>query len=93
MIDSDTIMKALVAIAIEKALLGIGKPAYETVSHALYKKYRCYIPDCYEKPEYLREVLKDLFGESYKEIISTIEEQLEEFSYKKKIKTFLQVLL
>ena len=92
MIDSDIIMKALVALAIEKTLLDMGKPAYETVSDRLYRKYHCYIPDCYEKPEYLKAVLKDLFGESYKEIINMIEQQLDEFIYKKKIKDFLQVL-
>lgn len=85
-------MKALVALAIEKALLDIGRPTYEAVSNRLYKKYHCYIPDCYEKPEYLKAVLKDLFGESCKEIISTIKQHLDEFTYKKKIKVFLQVL-
>ena len=92
MIDSDIIMKALVSLAIEKSLLDIGKPAYEAVSGELYKKYHCYIPDCYEKPEYLKAVLKDLYGEAYEEIISAIKQQLDAFTYKKKINVFLQVL-
>jgi len=86
-------MKALVILAIEKTLLGIGKPVYDKVTERLYKKYHCYTTDCFEKPEYLKAVLKELYGKSYNEIINSIREELEEFIYNKKIETFLQVLL
>ena len=93
MLDPPDIMKALTALAIEKTLLDIGKPVYEKVANSIYKKYKSYIPDCYEHPEYLKEVLKDLYGNSYNVIVSSIEEQLSEFAYKKKMETFLTVLL
>ena len=92
MVVPDNVMKALVALAIEKTLLGMGKPVYETVTKMLYEKYHCYTPDCFEKPEYLRSVLKNLYGKSYNEIVNSIEEELEEFISNKKIEMFLQVL-
>ena len=90
--DSDKIMKGLTALAIEKTLLDIGKPVYQKVADTLYKKYQCYIPDCFENPEYLQTVLKELYGKSYDEIIKSIQRELKEFSDKESIKKFLQVL-
>jgi hypothetical protein len=86
-------MKALVTLAIEKTLLGIGKPVYDAVTNRLYKKYHCYTSDCFEKPEYLKAVLKELYGKSYNEIVNSIQEELKEVTSNKKIETFLQVLL
>jgi len=86
-------IRAVVAIAIEKVLRSMRKPAYETVMDTLHKKYHCYLADCLEQPEYLKTVLKDLCGESYDEIINSIQQELKEFSSNKKIKEFFQVLL
>jgi hypothetical protein len=93
MVIPDNIMKALATLAIEKTLLDIGKPVYDTVTNRLSKKYHCYISDCFEKPEYLKAVLKELYGESYNEIITSIEQELKEVIENKKIKVFLRVLL
>ena len=86
-------MKALVIFAIQKTLIGIGKTVYDTVTNRLYKKYHCYTSDCFEHPEYLMTVLKELYGKSYNEIVNLIQEELKEVASDKKIKTFLQVLL
>ncbi len=93
MIDPPNNMKALATLAIEKTLLDIGKPEYETVIDRLYKKYHCYIPDCFEKPEYLKVVLKDLYGASYKVIIDSIEQKLKGFTHDKRTDVFVHVLL
>ncbi len=93
MLDPHDTMKALTALAIETSLLDVGQPVYERVANSIYKKYQSYIPDCYEHPEYLKEVLKDLYGNAYNVIVSSIEEQLSEFAYKKKMEAFLTVLL
>ena len=84
--------KALVCLAIETALIEIGKPIYEKVLHDLFEKHHCYLTDCYEHPEYLNEVLKGLYGNSHEAIVQSIKKQLEEFSYKKPIEKFLQVI-
>ena len=93
MLDPPNTMKALTTIIIGKALLEIGTPVYDKVASRLLEKYHCYIPDCFEKPEYLREVLKELYGASHKVITYAIEKQLSEFVYKKNTETFLTVLL
>ncbi|HWY33334.1 MAG TPA: hypothetical protein VNX68_01730 [Nitrosopumilaceae archaeon] len=93
MLDPPDTMKALTTIVIGKTLLDIGKPVYDKVASRLYEKYHCYIPDCFEKPEYLKEVLEELYGASHKVIVYSIQEQLSEFAYKKKTETFLTVLL
>ncbi len=93
MVDSDNAMKALVTLAIEKTLLDLGEPVYDKVVGTLYKKYRCLLPDCFEKPEYLNAVLKELYVESYNEIVNSIQQELKEFVDNKRIERFLQVLL
>jgi hypothetical protein len=93
MVDSDNAMKALVTLAIEKTLLNIGKLVYDNVIDRLDKKYQCYMPDCFEKPEYLKAVLKELYVETYNEIVNSIQQELKEFVDNKRIERFLQVLL
>jgi len=90
--DYDIVRKALVSLAVEKALFEIGKPVYEIVIEALYKEYHCYLPDCYEHPEYLNEVLKKLYGNAHDVIVKSIKKQLDEFSNHKHIARFLSVI-
>ena len=90
--DYDVVRKALVSLAIEKALFEIGKPVYEKVIEALYKEYHCYLPDCYEHPEYLKDILKKLYGNARDSIIKSIKKQLDEFSNHKQIARFLSVI-
>ena len=90
--DKEEVKRALVTISIEKALLGIGKPIYDEVLNILNTQYHCYLPDCYEHPEYLSEILKKLYGNAGKVIIKSITVQLEEFNQHKPIKKFLEVI-
>ena len=75
---------------IESTLLKIDKETYDKVLQQLYKKYHCYITDCYEHPEYLNEILEGLYGNAYDVIVQSINKQLEEFSYKESIKKFIE---
>jgi hypothetical protein len=77
-LERGDIMKALTTIAIEKALLSIGKPVLDKVTVELYKQYRCYIPDCYEHPENLESILKSIFGDSYSQIVNSIKDELQD---------------
>ncbi len=89
---NNEIKKALVSTSIEKVLLDIGKPILEEVTGRLYKNYNCYLPDCYEHPEYLKIILQDLFGNVHLHIIKLINKELEEFSNQKPIEEFLCVI-
>ncbi len=81
--------RALVSLVIEKVLLDIGKTTFDAVNHRLFKDYHCYIPDCYEKPEYLKKVLQDIYGKSAITMIESIKKQLEEYETQKGIDAFI----
>lgn len=81
--------ETLVIFAIEDTLSKMGESILEQVYAKLYSKHQCLLSDCYENPEYLNSVLKDLFGNSYKEIINSIEKNLEDFAAQEPIKNFL----
>lgn len=82
-------MKAVVVLAIEHTLLKISKNTLEKVQTELHQKYKCSISDCYEHPEYLSKVLKDLFGNSHYDIVRDVNRYLDEFAYQRPIAEFL----
>ena len=79
-------------LAIAKVLERIGKPVLEQVCSRIYSKYNCYLIDCYDNPEYLADVLKELFGAAYKDIIKTIEENVEDYVPEEPIREFLAII-
>ena len=87
--NSDEIDKALITLAIERTLLDMSKKAYEEVGNRLYKKHGCYFMDCLEHPEYLTEILKEIFGNSSTLIVESIKNTLHESKDKKTISRFL----
>lgn len=76
--QKNDLMMALTSITIQKVLRNVGNPVYEKVANRLEKEYKCYIPDCYNHPEYLETVLKSIFGNSYIAIVEQIREELRE---------------
>ena len=88
-IRNGDIKKALVSLAIEKALLEIGNAVLERVGNKLHADYKCYFSDCYAHPEYLNTILKDMFGKSYTKIVESIKIQLGEAVSQKPIEEFL----
>ena len=79
----------MVSLAIEKVLLGIGKPIYEKTIKQLSKDYNCYLPECYEHPEYLNKVLKKIFGNAHVTIVDAIKNELYEYMKEKPIEIFV----
>ncbi len=73
-------------------LLEIGKETYNKVIHDLYKKHHCYLSDCREHPEYLRDILRELYSDTHDAVVEKIKEQLGEFSYQKSIEKFLEII-
>ena len=68
-VKNGEVKRALVSLAIEKALLDIEKATFEEVGKMLYSRYQVYFPDCYEHPEFLNAVLKELYGKSFTTIV------------------------
>lgn len=92
-IDSEEKMKkTMVTLALKNTLLELGVQEYDKVVSLLQKDYNSSLDDCYENPEHLRQILKDLFGDSYHDILSSLSENMKEISGQKEIKDFLQIL-
>jgi len=92
-LDSENQMrKTMVTLALKNTLLELGIQEYDKVVSLLQKDYSCTLEDCYENPEYLRNILKDLFGDSYPDILSSLSENMKEIMLQPSVKDFLQVL-
>jgi len=89
---NDSLNKTLVGMSIEKSLLEIGKETYDKVVHDLYAIYHSYLPNCYEHPEYLSNILVKLYGNTGKAVADSIKKQLEEFSDHGRIAELLKVI-
>ena len=83
--------KALVTVAIEGTLLKTGGiPLLDEVNSRLYKKFNSSVAECYEHPEYLKEVLQEVFGDAHHEITKTIVKELTAFNYDDKVLQFIE---
>jgi hypothetical protein len=91
-LDQDQLRKAIVSLAIEKVLLGIGQPVYDKTIKQLSKDYNCYLPECYEYPEYLNKVLKKIFGNAYVTVVDAIKKELNEQIMEKPIELFVTAI-
>ena len=88
--DSDKVKKAVVSLALEESLLGIGgNKLLNDVLRFLYEKYQCYLPDCYDHPEYLRGIFSELDSGTCNVFVESLNEKLEEYAYLKPIDEFL----
>ncbi len=71
--DHTNMERELITVAVEHALLQMGSAELDLVKHSLKTDYNCTIGDCFEHPEYLKQVLNQLFGYCCEDILSTIE--------------------
>ena len=91
-IDQEHLRKALVSLSIEKVLRGIGQPVYEKTIKQLSKDFNCYLPECYEYPENLNKVLKEIFGNAHIAIVDEIKKELNEYAIEKPIEVFITAI-
>lgn len=84
--------KGLVRMAIDDALLEFDKSSLERVVNKLHDDYKCGIQDCYENPEYLKKVLKNLYDNSYSTILDSVKKKLEKHTSTKSIEKFLTII-
>jgi hypothetical protein len=81
--------KAMLVFVIENVLLKIGKSSYGLVLSRMEKDYGCNISDCVDKPEYLRKVLQDIYGDASDVIIGEISEELGKLADQKYYRNFI----
>ncbi len=77
---------------VELVLMRRGNTNYHLVMARLDSLYSCKISDCYEHPEYLKTVLKDVYHEDYKSIVSQIKSYLAELANVKEIIDFFKIM-
>jgi hypothetical protein len=77
---------------IEVALMRRGNTNYNLIVARLGSLYNCTIMDCYEHPEYLRTVLKEVYKEDYNAIIDEIKLVLDELVDVKEIANFFKIM-
>ncbi|HSB50403.1 MAG TPA: hypothetical protein VLC72_03625 [Nitrosopumilaceae archaeon] len=82
----------LITVAVEYALLQMGTPELEKVETRLANDYNCKIGDCLEHPEYLKSILCDLFGNSYQDILDSIEQVIKDANIDNQVEEFVMVL-
>ena len=85
-------LKLLVTVSVEKALLEIGNFELDSVVYRLKENYNCEISDCLDHPEYLKQILCELFGNSHEEALKSIHESFEKTNMEKPLLDFLIVL-
>ena len=92
-LDSENQMKkTMVMLALKNTLLELGIEEYDKVTDLLQSEHNCTLEDCYENPEYLKNVLKKLFGDSYRDILNSLSENMKSILSQQSVKEFLEVL-
>ena len=84
--------KVLIIAAIEKSLLEIGKPDLNKVKQRLMEDYNRTLADCYDEPEFLNRILKDIYGKAHVTIVESIKKNLDNMSSSKPVKEFLKMI-
>ena len=89
---SDEQIKENLALSIEVVLMRRGGPEFQMVLAKLKNNFNLDIINCYEKPEYLRKVLKEVYREDFKSVVEEIIGELGEYAQEQKIIEFLDIL-
>jgi len=82
----------MITLSLKNTLLELGNDELEKVIMMLHKDYKISLDDCYDNPDALKQVLQDLFGESYNDVLNSIKENLKEISTKHHTKNFINDL-
>ncbi len=90
--ELEKMQKTLVILAVKNTLLELGIEELDKVLTMLQKDFNASLDDCYENPEYLKQVLQDLYGDSYQDILNSIKTNMKEISTKPFSTDFTQAL-
>ena len=82
--------KVFIIVAVEKALLELGKPDLNKVKQRLKDDYNRTLSDCYDEPEYLNRILKDIYGKAHTTIIDSIKKNFGSTTTSQPVQEFLK---
>ena len=77
---------------VELVLMRSGDVNYHRVLAKLGSLFDCKIMDCYDHPEYLKTVLKDVYQKDYSSVISQIRSHLGELEDDPEIIAFFKIM-
>ena len=83
--------RTALALAIDVALMRKGGDRYYHFVFKLRNLYNCEIIDCYDKPQYLKNALKEVYENEYDSIVKDIKLELGD-SIEEGIRAFLAIL-
>ncbi|MEO9277470.1 MAG: hypothetical protein ABI340_06810 [Nitrososphaera sp.] len=85
--------KAALVSCIEITLMRSGNTNFNLIVAKLNALYDCQIRDCYDHPEYLQTVLKEVYkDDDYKSIIHEIKTCLDDLVNEKDISDFFKIM-
>ncbi len=90
--ELEKMQKTLITLAVKNTLLELGMEELDKVMTLLQKDFNATLDDCYENPEYLKQVLEDLYGDSYQNILNSLKANMKEISMKSFSTDFMQTL-
>ena len=88
----DMMKKTIVVLAMKNTFLELGLEEYDKIVLMLQKDHNCSLEDCYENPEALKQVLQDLLGDSYNDVMNSLKENIKNISSHKSTENFLDIL-
>ena len=88
----DEMKRTMVTLAIKNTFLELGLEEFDKIVMMLQKDYNASLEDCYDNPEYLKQVLQDLLGDSYNDVLNSLKENIKNISSHKSTENFLDTL-
>jgi len=88
----DQMKKTIVTLAMKNTFLELGLEEFDKIVLMLQKDHSCTLEDCYENPDALKQVLQDLLGDSYNDVMSSLKENIKNISSHKSTENFLDAL-
>ena len=88
----DQMKKTMVTLAIKNTFLELGLDEFDKIVLMLQKDHNSTLEDCYDNPEFLKQVLQDLLGDSYSDVLSSLKENIKNISSHKSTENFLEAL-
>ena len=88
----DQMKRTMVTLAIKNTFLELGLEEFDKIVLMLQKDYNSTLEDCYDSPEFLKKILQDLLGDSYKDVLSSLKENIKNISSHKSTENFLDIL-
>lgn len=85
-------LKSMVALSVEVVLMRKGGAQYQQALARLEADYGAKIFDCFEHPQYLKAVLRQIYAKEYPTILESLEAELGEIASERGVVEFLKAL-